>query len=88
MEWLVGWAFRLVGRSGGGMEGLAPLSYQAVEAWARLMDVRLHPWEVDALMELDAAIRCPDPPADEEQERPKPAEAPAWPTRKQQPAAK
>jgi len=60
--------------------GLAPLSYPALAAWARLMDVALEPHEAEALMVLDAVMRCPgeSEPAEPE-ERPS---VPVWPTRK------
>lgn len=35
--------------------GLHPLTYVDVEAWSRLYGVRLTPWELDTLFELDAA---------------------------------
>jgi hypothetical protein len=80
LEYLASWAFQLAGRSGVGMDGPAPLSYSQVEAWSRLLDIEVEPHEVAALMELDAAIRNPDPPAEEkEAEAPR---APAWPTKK------
>lgn len=33
--------------------GMAPLSYQEIEAWARLRDVRPTPFEVQALKDVD-----------------------------------
>lgn len=60
MEYLADWAFALYGRSGASMEGLAPLSFQTVEAWGRLMGIEPDPLEVQALMVLDAVIRKPE----------------------------
>lgn len=68
------------------MAGLAPLSHAEVGAWARLTDTRPEPWEVAALMTLDAALRWR--PEDEE-ERPEPEQraAPkverAWPQKRE-----
>ena len=39
--------------------GASSMSYQDIEAWCRLMDRRLAPHEVQALLMLDAAIRHP-----------------------------
>src|SRR5690606_31757765 len=55
VEYLVELAYLLHGRSGVGMT-VAPLSFTTVEAFCRLMDVRLEPYEVAALIELDAAL--------------------------------
>lgn len=79
MRYLVDWAYALYGRSGSGMEGVAPLSYTTVAAWSQLTDTAIRPHEVDALMALDAAIRNPDGVKDEEVVAP--VETPAWPTR-------
>lgn len=35
--------------------GLHPLTFTDAEAWCRLYGVRLTPWELDTLFELDAA---------------------------------
>lgn len=42
-----------------GAHGPAPITYQDVDAWARLMDRQPEPYEVDALMKLDSAMRNP-----------------------------
>ena len=60
MLYLLEWAYALCGRSGTSMEGLAPLSYGSIEAWARLMDIHILPLEVTALISLDAVIRKPE----------------------------
>jgi hypothetical protein len=56
LEYLVEWSYRLHGRSGSGMGGIAPLSYVNLDAWARLMGYELTATEVDALIDLDAAM--------------------------------
>jgi hypothetical protein len=47
-----------LGRGAGPM-GASGLSYRDVEAWCRLMDRRLAPHEVQALLLLDSAVRDP-----------------------------
>ena len=54
------WLLQLHGRSGLGFGGIAPLSHQEVEAWARLRDVAPEPHEVEALMVLDGVKRNPE----------------------------
>lgn len=71
------------GRSGVGMNGLAPLTYSTIAHWMRLRDHRLLPHEVDALIMLDLALLHPgedDPKAAESAPTPKPT--PAWPVKK------
>lgn len=46
------------------MSGYAPLSYTTVEAWARLMGTRVRPWEVEALIAVDAVLLAPGTPVD------------------------
>lgn len=53
------WAYELVGRSGAGMTGLAPLSYQELAAWAHVTGRHVTPLEVLGLMALDRVIRHP-----------------------------
>lgn len=36
--------------------GLNPLQPSELEAWSRLMGVKLRPWEVQALFKMDAAF--------------------------------
>jgi hypothetical protein len=60
LEYLRDWAYELVGRSGVGMGGAAPLSYTTIRDWALLTHRRPAAWEVDALIRLDAVIRHPD----------------------------
>ena len=35
--------------------GMSPLTLTDIDAWQRLNDVRLTPWELDTLIDLDAA---------------------------------
>lgn len=42
------------------MSGLAPLSYQTVDAWSRLTETVIRPEEVRALMRLDAILLHPE----------------------------
>ena len=50
VAYLYAWAMELHGRSGADMAGPALLSYQTVEAWARLTDRRVMPEEVTVLL--------------------------------------
>jgi len=61
VAYLVPWAYELVGRSGMGMNGLAPLRYSEIEAWSRLTGRVLVPMEVEALIRLDRVLRSPPP---------------------------
>jgi hypothetical protein len=65
LEYLLGWANELHGRSGVGMSGAAPLSYPTLQAWAGLMGRDPAPYEVEALMMLDAAMLNPGEPESE-----------------------
>jgi len=68
LMYLADWAYSLCGRSGVSMDGLAPLSYGTIKAWAELMGTDPSPLEVQALIQLDAVIRKPEPLEEEEQE--------------------
>ena len=81
MLYLVDWAYALCGRSGASMEGLAPLAYETIEAWSRLMDLDVTPLEVRALIALDAVIRKPEPDGLEERQEEVKVNTP-WPERK------
>jgi len=61
LRYLWEWVRALHGRSGVGPAGLAPLSYETVAAWARLSGERPRPFEVEALMDLDAVLLSPGP---------------------------
>lgn len=43
-----------------GMNGVDPLTYPTIDAWARLTDRSPLPDEVEALLDLDAVTRNPD----------------------------
>jgi len=78
--YLVEWAQSLHGRSGVGATTVALLSHQEVMAWQSLTRIgELHPWEVEALMLLDAALFGPD--EDDEESVEELPERP-WPKRK------
>lgn len=64
LEYLRTWACELVGRSGVGMSGLAPLSVRELEAWERKTHRHVEAWEVEVLIRLDAILRNPDLGAD------------------------
>lgn len=55
------WAYELRGRSGVGMEGVAPLTYLTISAWAELTDRQIEPHEVTALLAMDAALSKREP---------------------------
>ena len=84
MQYLWDWALELHGRSGVGMGGLAPLTYEAIMAWAVLRRVRLTPAEVAALITIDTVLcsgsgeKKPEATAATEE----PAPQRAWPERK------
>lgn len=59
LRYLVGWAMELHGRSGASSVGLAPVSYQSIEAWARLTGRTVTPWDVRALCEIDSVLLYP-----------------------------
>jgi hypothetical protein len=79
LEYLWGWALELHGRSGVSMAGLNPLTFQTIEAWARLTGRSLLPQEVEGLILLDSALR----PVEEKKPDPdEPPVTPPWPTPK------
>ncbi len=84
MEYLLDWSRELVGRSGVGMDGLAPLTWEAIDAWARRTGRNPTPDECSALMLLDGVFRHPESVADEPAtiDVPKVATIRPWPTRK------
>ncbi len=53
------WSRELHGRSGAGMSGLLPVSYQTIGEWSRLKRIRLMPYEVDGLIAVDMAMLYP-----------------------------
>ena len=77
LAYLWDWALELHGRSGVSMAGLNPLTFQTLEAWARLTDRCLLPHEVEGLILLDSALRPVEDKKPEEPEEPE--DIPAWP---------
>lgn len=83
LEYLLEWSRELVGRSGVGMDGFAPLTWEAIDAWARRTGRNPTPDECNALMLLDGAFRHPEQPDDPVSiETPTVAVVHAWPTKK------
>ena len=78
LAYLWDWTLELHGRSGVSMAGLNPLTYQTLDAWARLLERDPMPHEVEALILLDSALR----PVEDKPEAEEVKETPAWPTRK------
>lgn len=60
LDYLLGWSHELYGRSGVGMDGFAPLTWEALDAWARRTHRNPSPEECRALMQLDSAYRVRD----------------------------
>lgn len=56
----------LHGRSGVGMSGMNPLTWECLDAWARRTDTLVYPHEAKALMTLDAIMCFPGDPKDDE----------------------
>lgn len=52
VEHIWSWFNRLSGTRGGGF-GPAPITFQEIDAWARLTDSRPTPWEIEQLLRLD-----------------------------------
>jgi hypothetical protein len=84
LEYLRQWSRALFGRSGIGMEGIAPLKPTEVLAWAQLSGQEVTPAEFDALLLLDAVRRDPSIVDTKGVSRETPAgnAAPKWPTKK------
>ena len=81
------WARDLHGRSGAGMAGLAPLSYQTIDAWQKLTGTVLTPLEVEALISVDGALLSAGRPRAEgeaatQAEGSAGPPVPAWPAKK------
>src|SRR4051812_41133275 len=53
VEYLWSWFLELDRTRGYGMNGPEPLTYQAIEAWARLTDRAPTPGEVETLLQMD-----------------------------------
>lgn len=82
VAYLHGWFCELDAGRGHDMNGPSAITYQDIEAWARLTDRQPEPHEVAALMEIDRAYRAAlmdtEPTTTAE---PKAPTADAWPTR-------
>jgi len=59
LAYLHDWLYELHGRSGVGMNGLAPLSYATIAAWSALTGNVPNTLEVRALFVLDASLLSP-----------------------------
>ena len=59
LQYLKDWSDQLLGRSGVGMDGYAPLSPTVVRDWAYLKRLVVLPHEFDALVMLDDCRRNP-----------------------------
>jgi hypothetical protein len=88
-EHLVDWSRELYGRSGVGMDGAAPLSFTTVRDWSALTGHSPSPWEIQALMAMDSAMRPPREDAPEKRDfrllkggQPRKVKNPRWPQRK------
>lgn len=64
------------------MGGVAPLGYTTIDAWSRLTGIQLEPYEVDALILLDAVLCNPEAGAEAEEVQATERRQQAWPTRK------
>lgn len=85
LTYLLGWSHELVGRSGVGMDGAAPLSWSTLDAWSRLTGRVIDSNDCDALMLLDHAFRHPEEPeskAPVDVKEPVQAVIRPWPSRK------
>lgn len=84
VQYLWTWVIELHGHSGVGMNGLAPLTYESIMSWAVLKGVQPTPYEVEALLSLDATLRAGK--EEKTDETPEPGEGPneasRWPKRK------
>jgi hypothetical protein len=78
VAYLYDWARELFGRSGVSQVGLCPLSHTEIAAWARLTDRNVEPYEVTALIAIDAVMRTDET----EKTEPEPPRDEAWPEKK------
>lgn len=56
LQYLTDILYQMHGRSGVGMSGLAPLSYDTIARWCELHETRLSSLEVNALVMLDSVL--------------------------------
>lgn len=82
VQYLWDWVMELHGRSGVGMSGPAPLSYEAIEAWSRLRGTSPTAQEVLALISLDRALMAGGEAEKKSEPEAEPPEQRKWPTRK------
>lgn len=66
-EYLLEWTKLLHGRSGAGFSGFSRLSPSVLAEWSRMMDISLHPLEIEALMYLDDVLLVDEQKEDEEE---------------------
>lgn len=59
LEYLLEWSADLFYKSGADLNGIGPLTYLTIDAWARLTDTDVAPHEVEALLLLDFVKRSP-----------------------------
>lgn len=52
--YLVGWFWQLSNRRGSGM-GLSPITWEAIDAWARRSGNDPEPWEIGVIEQMDDA---------------------------------
>jgi hypothetical protein len=60
LEYLWSWFMELRVGAGQGFNGIAPLTWTELDAWARLTQTRPYPHEVKALFSLDLIARNPE----------------------------
>lgn len=84
LTYLWGWVHEIRQGLGVGMDGLASLTWTALEAWQRLTDRLLQPHEVEAVFAVDAALRWTgdDEPTASPAPRTTPRPMEAWPVKK------
>lgn len=70
---------QLHGRSGAGMNGLAPLTFETIESFCRLKDVQLNAFEIDALLLLDTILLYPEAIASDDADEVRPTPMPPPP---------
>lgn len=59
LRYLWEWFNELSAGRGAGMAGMMPISWESIDAWARLTGQEPNPRECRALMAIDAVIRFP-----------------------------
>jgi len=84
VNYLWSWAMELHGRSGVGMSGLVPLTYEAILAWSALRGIRPTPSEVHALIAIDSALLSggSEKKSNTTEAGSEPEPQPSWPERK------